>query len=97
MIRIKKVAGPNPYVAGTGAQVTFGEFEKINSLIVECDNTDELGAADTAYALRASFTGLTCKALVAALSTVGGPGNVWTELVAGNFSGRTFTFIADGE
>lgn len=97
MIKIKSVAGPNPYVAGTGVQITFGEFERIVSLIVKCDNDDLLGAVDTAYGIRASFTGVTATALLSFLATVGGPGNAWAEFAAGNFAGRTFTFIADCE
>ena len=96
MIKMKIVAGPNPYVGGTGIQVTFGEFERITKLIVMCSNTDSLAVNDTAYAVHASFTGVTATALVFSLVTTGA-GNIWTELAAGNMLALRFIFIAEGE
>ncbi|MFH1031121.1 MAG: hypothetical protein V1767_00920 [Chloroflexota bacterium] len=101
MIVIKSVLGPNPYVAATGVLVTFGEGDRILNAIAKCDNSDGLAANDTARAIRTVITngatGCHVHVLVDGLATVGGPGNAWAELIAGNFSGRTFTVIADVE
>ncbi len=101
MIKVKSTLGPNPYVSGTGIVLTFAEFEQVNRAIAVMDNGDALAVADTAYALRTSIvsttTGQVVRILIFSLSTVAGPGNAWTQLAAGDFSGRTFTVIADGE
>jgi hypothetical protein len=101
MIKMKSVAGPNPYVAATGAVVAFGEADRIVRAIAKIDNTDGLGAVDTAIAVRTviynGVLGAHVHVLLDGLATVGGPGVAWAELIAGNFAGRTFTVIAEVE
>jgi hypothetical protein len=94
---VKTVAGPNPYVGGTGASVTFGEFQKVTSAVVACSDSRLLAAVDTAYAYSYSISGNTVKILVYAASTVGAGPNAWGELAAGNLSGIIFTVYAVGE
>lgn len=97
MLKMKSAAGPSSYVQGTGVQVTFGEFEKVERAIAQCDRTQVLEAGDTAYGLRVSISGNTVTILVYTASTVGAGPNAWAELGAGqNLSARTFTVIAEG-
>lgn len=97
MIKIKSVAGPNPYVAGTGAVVAFGEFETVVQAMAKCSSDQVLAVNDTAYALVTVITGNVVNVLVFAADTVGVGPNAWAELVAGNMAGLTFTVIADGQ
>ena len=97
MIKVKSTLGPSPYVSGTGVVLTFAEFESVVRAIAVIDRGDALAVADTAYALRTSISGTTVNILIFSLATVGAPGQAWTQLAAGDFSGRTFTVIAEGE
>ena len=96
MLRLKTVAGPNPYNAG-GFTCVFGEDEKVLSAVVKCSNGDILAANDTAYAIRTSFTGKTVTIQVWSASTVGAGPNAYAQLAAGNMAGLTFTVIAQVE
>jgi len=101
MIKTKSRQGPNPYGAG-GFTLAFGEFQKINRVIVKCSNDAVLAANDTAYALVATIgateaTQNIVTIQVFAASTVGAGPNAWADLAAGNMAALTFTVIADGE
>ncbi len=98
MIKVKSVAGPNPY-AGGGFTVPFGEFEQVNRAIVKCSSDHVLGVADTAYSVHCVITPNTdiVTILVSSMATVGAGPNAWTPLAAGNMAGLTFTVIAEGE
>lgn len=101
MIKTKSSAGPNPYVAGTGLTITFGEFEKVDKVIVVCDREQVLETADYIYSIHSTIgatpaTANQVKIQVYEATTVGAGPNAWGECAAGNMSGRTFTVIADG-
>ena len=100
MIKQKYGAGPNPYVSDTGAVITFGEFQKINSAVAKCSQDNVLAVNDRAYALKTvidnASTGPQVKVLVYALNTSGG-GQAWAQLAAGDMHLLTFTVTVDAE
>ena len=97
MLITKTKAGPNPYVALTGCEITFGEAQKVLAAVAKCSKDDVLSVNDTAYALKTVITGNKVNVLVYTASTVGAGPNAWSELAAGNMASLTFTVIADCE
>lgn len=97
MQKIKSRLGPASY-ATPGFTVVFGEFEKIMSVDVACNDEKMLAVNDIIYSARATFTGITATIRVYFADTSGGGPNAWTEIAdMSDLSPFTFTVVAECE
>lgn len=101
MQKMKSRVGPADYDHLVGVVQAFGEFEKINTAKVVCDNGDVIGTNNLIYSLHSTIS---VPPAVAAVTThvwfQDTTGGAWTELADhANLAApaRTFTFLVDGE